>query len=253
MKRLIPLLVVACVTLLHARASAMTEFCPATLSIGALGAHASPPNSGSVFAFRLSSLKRRTLSAKLGFDTSLGWYTAEVPGANIARPGSANPPYRFDTGLHYVRFPQGLLLYRAWVISTNRGGDSVQCTPPTAKSWLKPPFVMPQNATPISPVASTALGSRDCASAFSDAKVIHAIDPPYPNFGIDGMRPQGRSNVVVAIDEMGRVVDAAVSRSSGYKAMDDATLRAARASTYRAGRAYCKAVPGLYIFSVKFQ
>jgi TonB family protein len=292
MKRvLIAALIVAAFFLaLHRPASAMAEFCPATLNYQRVGPDTAKDQPGDLYGFNLSALGPRTISsAVLAFDTSAGWYTVEVPGMPISEKERhySNPTVSFVRHDYvspklYVRFPRAVHIDHAWVYNAQALNDGpfgwmaqgdVICDPPAAASpeqatafrnIVRPFYKLadvdsdglsePPTAKTITlpAAASKALESASCADPFREATVKHQAVPEYPSIMRGSGAGRSTVSVEVAIRADGTLADAWVWGPSGYKAFDDSALRSARISTYEGARAYCNAVPGRYFFRVTF-
>ena len=285
-------------------ALAIAEFCPATLTY----AHAADtpallrrqsaidsvgdaqPRLASLFGIELSAYGPRTIvSAKLAFDTTAGWFTADVPQTALiekdrhyANASAAFTRHDWITPVMYVRFPVPAAIAHAWVYSITVAGDdmfnwSAQGTvicPPTpgpskqqarnqskmsqASRWLDPKDedhldVPPgPNSTILQGTASNALGDSSCAEPFREAEVTSQAEPEYPNFLRNSFAGRAQNAVEVAISPDGSIRDAWIWGPSGFTLFDDSTLRAARSSKYSGARAYCQAVPASYLFKVTY-
>jgi TonB family protein len=84
-----------------------------------------------------------------------------------------------------------------------------------------------------------------CSKPNVEATVINAVPPRAFNV-------HGKTDVAVTIAPNGHVVGAKVLHSSGYPAMDQAVVTAARQSTYSPKIVNCVAVTGSYIFTAEF-
>jgi|GEM_PF-2878435 len=89
-----------------------------------------------------------------------------------------------------------------------------------------------------------------CAVADMPVVVLRPAEPDTP-FAAQQAHVTGRVEVLVSLDAGGHVVDAAIKRSAS-PLLDDASLTAARRSTYRAALHDCKPVPGQYTFTVEY-
>jgi protein TonB len=102
------------------------------------------------------------------------------------------------------------------------------------------------------PTAVATATAPACAVPNAEARVRDAVSPDYP----DSARELGLGEVSVlvrvTIGTNGGLIDAAIAQSSGNAAIDDAALRAARASTYAAKIVDCAPVQGAYIFDATF-
>jgi TonB family protein len=96
-----------------------------------------------------------------------------------------------------------------------------------------------------SPMAST------CPT--TEATVISATEPVFP-IGMANMLNGPvtvLAMVTVAVD--GSPKAESIIKSSGFKTVDDAVLRAARASTYKPKMFNCEPVQGTYLFRIDYQ
>ena len=84
----------------------------------------------------------------------------------------------------------------------------------------------------------------------SGARVVSPAEPDFPN-GVKVAHPVS-AQVVVNISSTGAVTGAAIHKSSGYPAIDNAALDAARKSTYDPAKRDCKPVAGTYLFNTTF-
>lgn len=276
---------------LHRPASAMAEFCPAQLNYERVGPDSAKDQPGALFGFNLSALGPRTItSAKLAFDTSAGWYTLDVPAMTLVEkdrhysaPWVTFIRHDYVSPVLYVRFPQSLSIRHAWVYTAAASNDgafgwqaqgTVMCDPPAAASpnevkRLVPgherhPYVLdPKDEDGLSNAPSRlslilaaspskALESSNCAVPFRYATVKRQVTPEYPDSARGAISGESMTSVEVAIRADGSLADAWVWGPSGFTPLDDASVLAARDSTYEGGRAYCKAVPGGYFFRVMF-
>lgn len=78
------------------------------------------------------------------------------------------------------------------------------------------------------------------------------VPPSFPDSVRGRLFSPATSTVEVAITKTGAVKDAWVIGSSGFGALDDATVQAAKQTQYTGPRAYCIPVPGTYIFRITF-
>lgn len=292
MKRVIVVALIGAALFLsvHRAASAMAEFCPATLHYERVGAQSAKDEPGDLYGFNLSALGPRTITAAtLAFDTSGGWYTLSVPPVALGEKdrhysGAGVRFVRRDyvSAKLYVRFPQAVNIDRAWVFTANAQNDgpfgwqaqgNVACDPPGAPSPAQatrfpkrpaPFYTLAQADTdgltevPVSSsvilaaARSKPLENSTCADAFREATVKTQAVPQYPDVMRGQVSMPATVSVEVAIKSDGSLADAWVWGPSGFAAFDDAALRAAKLSTYQGARSYCRAVPGAYFFRVNF-
>jgi hypothetical protein len=117
---------VAVFALLHARAYAVTEYCPAVLENGhSLG--------GGVYSFVLSAASARTVHGTLLVDTNDGSYTIDFPNTNLVvfverLHNSSTHRQRavYVSQPLYVRFPTAVESISLWsVLSAQSTGDAL--------------------------------------------------------------------------------------------------------------------------------
>lgn len=267
-------------------AMAIVEFCPARLTYD----HVADTPSPTLFGIELSAYGPRTItSAKLAFDTSAGWFTADVPPTALLKKdrhyttsSAAFTRHDWITPIMYVRFPTASTIAHAWVYSITVTGDdmfnwpaegTVICPPPPgpskqqaqdeskrpkSRSWLDPKdedhLDIPPgpNATILKGQTSSSLGDSSCAEPFRDAEVTRQAEPVYPDFMRASYIGQAQNAVEVALSPDGSIRDAWIWGPSGFSMFDDASLRAAKSSRYTGARAYCRPVPSSYLFKVTY-
>jgi len=264
------------------RCEARVEFCPASLRMEAVG-EGPAKRADAMFGFELVALGPRTVSATIAFDTDGGWFTAVVPPVTLTERdrhfngpsnGFVDPEWISPTT--YVRFPNPVRVNHAWVSTALATGDGfgwsvqgpVECSP-DPNGDIRPGLRSTEriklydedrlNAQPargavvIDARPSAALAHADCAHPFSDATVLdHAAVPNYTGI-LAAEGAGGDAGIIVAIGADGILKDAWVWAPSGQEQFDDATLAAAKKTTYKAGTAYCKPVPGVYLFWTTFE
>jgi len=89
-----------------------------------------------------------------------------------------------------------------------------------------------------------------CAVSDLPASVLRAMEPDTPLAAMES-RITGKVDVLVSLDAGGRVVDAVIKQSPSV-VLNDASLAAARRSTYRPALHDCKPVPSEYTFTVEY-
>ena len=89
-----------------------------------------------------------------------------------------------------------------------------------------------------------------CAVADIPPIVVRAVEPDTPSAAQQG-HITGRVEVLVSLDAGGRVVDATIKQSASA-VLNEASLAAARNSTYRAPLHDCKPEPGQYTFAIDY-
>ena len=91
----------------------------------------------------------------------------------------------------------------------------------------------------------------ECAIPYNPEIGVRPKPPDYPDLGRqEGAR--GSTLVLLNIDASGSVRSATIKKSSGNAALDNATLQAARASTYAPMLFRCKGMSGQYVFHADF-
>jgi hypothetical protein len=247
----------------HRRASATVEFCPASLDLEEIAAHSDSKPVAALYAFDLSAFGPRTISATLVFDTSAGWFTVDVPDTTLVGDGK-----NWHSPTMYVQFPKPVTINHRWVYSAKTSGDgsfgwarqgTVTCDPPGNRpvilglsvpsandlTYLAAPPA--SNSVILSPIKQAPLLSATCAQAFSDPEPLHT---EVPRFSARDLQDEGNgvANIIVAIRADGSVADAWLWQPLENDKLAREVLRAARASTYSAGLAYCKRVPSFFVF-----
>lgn len=275
------LLAITCLVFLStSRALAVVEFCPASLRIEPVG-EGQVKRPSALYGFALNAFGPRTVSAVLAFETDGGWFTATVPAVTLMEidrqyngPSNGFVDREWVSPPAYVRFPRTVTIIHTWVSSAMSLGDSfgwsgrgpVTCEP-NANGDVRRGLRTEDrirlynedhlNAQPsiasviLDAQPSTPHGQADCARPFSDPNTLEQVPAAYTGI-LAAEGAGGDAGIIVAIDATGHLVDAWVWAPSGQKQFDDAALAAARKSTYEAGTAYCKPVPGLYLFWATF-
>lgn len=194
MRRVVLALALACcvIALATARAQALTEICPAQLEVAAVSsAGQTKMGPATVFGFALTAAGPRSVSGILAFDTSAGWFTANVPSVALAEKdrryngmlGRWSIP-SWVSPVMYVQFPTRVTLNHSWLYSAsakNSGAFGWE----KAGTFICPPPPGPQavfgNKT-ISRAISRLLGAtRSLQSPTIDPRdvdALSAIPPP---------------------------------------------------------------------------
>ena len=107
-----------------------------------------------------------------------------------------------------------------------------------------PSEIIPENIS-----ATTA--ALKCTTPFGYARLDHVVEPEYPLIARNA-GATGTTQIKVTLDAQGRVTAASVYKSSGNAALDNATLDAARRSTYRPGEFLCEPEANSYIYQADF-
>lgn len=275
----------------HRPASAMVEFCPASLQYQAVtsGTPAAQQQSqpdAALYGFELKALAARTLSsARLVFDTSGGWYTVDLAGvAMTPKDRHYNGPLQsyvvrdYASPVMYVRFPSAVGVAHAWVYSAApANGAPVTCDPPPAPSPEQlgrskafrrrlrnsGPALDPKDDDHLSAAPSSTsrilaaaptkpLETVDCAEPFRDADVVTQAQARFPDAAKPFVSGPVVSIAALAIDADGSTADSELWASSGFHVLDEEALRVAQQSTYSGARSYCRPVPSHYFFRVTF-
>lgn len=121
--------------------------------------------------------------------------------------------------------------------------------PPVIPQATDGPGPVPGIATSEPSAAPTDTPKPQCSVPYAPASVVDAITPTAPE-GADDQT--GTAQVRVDLAASGAVVKATIYRSAGNMLLDQAALRAARSSTYRAETKDCALVGGSYLFTVDF-
>ncbi|HTV74705.1 MAG TPA: TonB family protein [Candidatus Acidoferrales bacterium] len=108
------------------------------------------------------------------------------------------------------------------------------------------PVVFPATAMP-----TPAPTGPSCSEPHVGASTKNTVQPEYPEIARE-QGAVGTTEVQVTLDERGGVVAVAVAQSSGNKALDEAALAAARASTFSPEIDDCQPVGGTYLFRADF-
>ena len=82
---------------------------------------------------------------------------------------------------------------------------------------------------------------------------VFAVQKVTPEMPDDARGASGTVIIEVQVDNTGRVMSTIIQRSSNNKALDDATVSAARRSKYSPAIRNCVAVPGMYRYVVTFE
>ncbi len=262
----------------HGRALAIVEYCGASASLTPVGAATGTP--ATTYAVRLSANSSRTVSGDISVQTDDGWYEIPFDGVNLTArtrrfegPSAVFTRTDFESPALFAAFSSPAVVRAAFVSDarvtdehtlgwdsqshacagseydpkhpeTTIGKDIVALDPDAAPT---PP---PPGTPLLHPVIASAPGPTDCALPFAPARASEAMRPDLPvGYHIDQVY---QSLIEIAVGTKGELDGAWVYAPSGVKAFDDAALRAARLSTYEAPRAFCRDVPGVYIFRAMF-
>jgi TonB family protein len=119
------------------------------------------------------------------------------------------------------------------------------CVLAVAASQFAPLSAQANERSPITAISG-------CAGSHSDAAVVNAVPPDYPEIARQ-MGLTGTSLVQLDLTPSGTIANASILTSSGNSLLDRAALAAARASSFRSEVRDCTPVAGSYIFSVAFE
>jgi len=92
----------------------------------------------------------------------------------------------------------------------------------------------------------------DCKVAHRDARATHFVQPEYSSHARE-LGQVGTARVKVSLSASGAVQSISIYKSSGYPDLDEASLAAAKASTYAPEVEQCFSVDGAYLFRADFR
>lgn len=165
-------------------AQALTEICPAQLEIGAVASdNHTARGPARLFGFALTAMGPRTVSGKLAFDTTGGWFTVDVPPTELAKKdrhynglfGRFTVP-QWVSPIMYARFPADVTLNHSWLYSASAKGDGDFGWEKTG-AFVCPPPPGTQNGTKIISIGiSRAAGAtQNFEMPAIDAKDVDAL------------------------------------------------------------------------------
>lgn len=258
---------------------AATEFCPAQL----IGTYAkSSTNQTNIQHYLLRALGPRLVDGVIVAETDSGWYTWSQQSVQLVRTTytSTSPQARAqfvvaESPEMSVSFPQPVVVQRAWLLNATTHDDryfgwdahgKVTCDPPDFAALQTPsktvttrtPQADDPTPGPAPPIAKAEVSAPpfapiSCTHPFVAANVIDPATPVFPGILQDqGPTLPAVAEIYVAVNSKGVLADAWIFASSGYPAMDDAALTAARKSRYAAPTSYCRSVSGTYLFRAIF-
>jgi TonB family protein len=253
-----------------ARADAFTEFCPALLDRikTTEGTDGTP---AATFTYELrGKTPRKIAEAALIADTDHGWYRWQISSVEmplveeevVNRAGSYNHRFARSARLD-VTFPVALLVRHAWVTDARAVDETLlgwerigefACEVPAFEergSADADASVSIEEAVLASPSAPP-FDILACAIPFRTGGLERAVSPDYPRTS----REEGDSGYGVedvALDSSGQIIDASLYVSTGFPALDQAGLRAARAAKYSGAISYCRGVRSEFLYGVTFQ
>jgi TonB family protein len=163
---------------------------------------------------------------------------------HVVTPPPPKPQIRRQRPLQRARSERQIPVRVPQVLSPAVPGARTQPVVPYARQGSVATAV-PGDADTAPPTEAPA-----CADPNRDAVASNVVSPEYPSSesGIGSVAVL----VAVTIDAAGGVSDVRVSQSSGNAAIDQAALRAARASSYRPRLVNCVPSAGTYIFRAEF-
>jgi TonB family protein len=248
------------------------DFCAASLYLKAVGGN-DTLNKNTLFGFTLNAGAPKTISnAILAFETQTGWYSATVREAStgpttnhfIERDGTHRAMQAWASPVMYLQFPQPVSLMNAFLLGANGQACPPQprwqpATQVRAPATIRDPqypdatTLPPQTGNMIlKPKLAKPFYNTNSAQPFRSAGVQTQVPPDYPeDAALHGAH--GTSQVLVTINADGSLAEATLFQSSGEIVLDEATLKAARETTYQSAVAYCQPVPGSYLFKSTFQ
>jgi hypothetical protein len=264
-----------------AAARAEVEYCPAQIGASYTFGEEHP----GLRSMYIDAHSERSVSGTVVVDGEKGWYA--FPFSNIkVNPDEAQyknsavsfTRMEYRSNPIYVQFPVGERIRHMWVNEASSTGDAtfgwdakgvVRCSAPAENDTPSAPKARISDVTRVNPrddlrvapdpqngviVASAIAVPADvsaCATPFTPATVEHAVAPNWP----EGVRIGAPivTLVAVAIDPDSKIKDAWVYQPTGVPEADEAALKSARISRYKAGTALCAPAPGIYLFSATFQ
>jgi hypothetical protein len=263
----------------HARAAAAIEFCPARIT----KIYSKPKASdATTYYYQLQALASRVVEGNIIADTDAGWFAWVQQPVQLTRTTYVSESrsmklwYRVAESPELtVVFPQPVAIRHAWIAIAQTHGDHffnwdargrVTCEPPdfgvskypnTTKE-VRSPVPGDETPAPAPPPANAAASVMpfvvaNCAKPFVSATVTDPAEPEFPaSLKEVGFGGTATSEIAVAIDQHGNLVDAWVWAKSGYPGFDDSALRAARRSSYTGAISYCRPISATYLFRADF-
>lgn len=253
------------VFMVTARAKAAAEFCPAMIE------GAPQRVSAGVYELRLAAMSERSVTGMAQFETPQGWYTAAFASVKLhEKPKQAVSQANlfmlngYISDPVYVKMPADVAISYAYVSQASTSGETffgwdskgtMPCEPVGLMDSVPPPDPI---ATPSShdaiiaahPIASP-VGTA-CTRPLGKVTFKNAPPMKMPAMFQGGYTAlQAKPTIVaVAVDPSGGVVDDWVWQSSGTPVLDDAAANEARKATFGPAQAFCRYVPGYYLFHV---
>lgn len=226
--------------------------------------------SGGVYEFQLAAMSERTVTGMVRLKTPQGWYNAPFSAVKLhEKPKQAVSEanlYMLNGYISdpvYLQLPGDVPVSYGYVSQASTSGETefgwdskgtMVCDPVAQMGSVPVTGISPP------PAQSAVVAAHAIDSPFSDActrslgKVAVKEAPPLrlPSMfqGGDTALQANPTIVAVAVDASGGVVDDWVWQPSGTLALDDAAVNEARHTTYGPAQAFCKNVPGFYLFHV---
>jgi TonB family protein len=264
----------------YARGLALTEFCPAR--VGGFQAFTDSGPS-TLYSYSLTAESARSVQGVLMAETSSGWYEVRFPLIPLAQrryeyTGQYGDLSRtgYESDPLYVRFPAVVTVDAVYVVQAQTQGEhdfgwdgkgEFTCFPDPERVPIKEPVAAGMTvahsprlalAASPSPQASIAVASPaappdspSCDEPFAPAGVTKPMSPDYPQEERNRRTP-GMAVVEVVINAAGQLTDSWLYLSSGSATIDASAVQAANESTYHAGRMFCRAVGGQYLFVARY-
>lgn len=174
---------------------------------------ASPSRNATTYRYAIQALASRVAEGTIIADTDAGWFTWTQQPVQLTRT-------TYTTTFTY----------------TSGDETPAPAPPPVNAAASAPPFPPPS-----------------CAKPFVSATVTDPKQPDFPRIVMDeGFGGLASSEIAVAVGPAGKLVDAWVWAGSGYSALDNAALRAARQSKYSGAISYCRPIAAMYLFRADF-
>jgi hypothetical protein len=194
-----------------------------------------------------------SLSAHIIVFSDTNAYTIDVPALPLSSPG---PGSLKSTPQFAVTFSKAIDPRFAYV-DTYRLNGSREYTCPTepvefdagAPASVGLSATVAAGAPGYSAASEQPLPSLPCGSARTLATIRMAFSPG----GFDRSMSSASTRILVYVGASGQMEKAIVLDSSGSKIDDDATMEAARRSTYAPAQFYCTPVVGTYLFEADFK
>ena len=116
-------------------------------------------------------------------------------------------------------------------------------------------FFLQTSSVMASAVAAVPAGTQTLASnrvqTLGCNADVSVVNPAMPNIAAGDIHPGASADAIVTVAANGQPVSAKIRKSSGYPAIDRATIKAAMATAYAPARRNCQAVAGQYLFHIQ--